>query len=99
MNLKAWLAGIWPREQRFAVVEQYRLLGKLAQADIALRGSVWNGAPPGLKPWDAGVFEGRRQMAVEILLICGSKADELFDLVPRPSEAEDDGRNRYGRRG
>jgi hypothetical protein len=100
MNLRGWFRQVWQPEARRIVLEQYRAIGKLALADIALRGSVFNGFEPGLSLFDAGVAEGRRQMALEIIRICDGDVRALFGTIERALvEGEDDGgQSRRGRR-
>lgn len=97
MNLVRWFAQAWPfPEGRRAVLEQYRVIGgyKLAMADIALRCGVYSAdsAAPG-DVFGAGVIEGRRRAALEILNICAADPRELYGHIERrPQQREEPSR-------
>ena len=70
MNLRAWLFETWPTPQkRGAVAQAYRALAlnPLLMADIALRGGLFHPQSNVRTLYDAGVAEGRRQMALETI--------------------------------
>ena len=87
MNLQAWFNAAWPsRERRSRLAAEYRALAELDNvlADIGLRGSLWNTAPGNLTLFDAGVFEGRRQMALELFRICKTDPALIFSTIEAP---------------
>lgn len=86
MNLTAWLREAWPNiEKRRRVVDAYRALGinRLLLADIAMRGGVYSVAAEPATVFAAGVNEGRRQMALEILKLCDADPALLLGVVER----------------
>lgn len=88
MNLPLWLRQAWPNVQKRAhVVDGYRALGlnRLLLADIALRGSVFDAHPAVANLYEAGVAEGRRQMALEIIRLCDADPALLLGVIERKS--------------
>lgn len=86
MNLARYFRQFWPFDDaRAAVIAGYQRLArdKLLLADIGLRGGVWTGGRPGLSVFDAGVQEGRRQLAIEIWRCCRADPADLFGHVPK----------------
>lgn len=87
MNLPNWFRQMWPfPDGRRVVIDQYRVLAnqKLALADIALRGGVYSVNPkPPANFFEAGVREGRRQMALEIARICDADPAALYGFLER----------------
>lgn len=82
MNIVGWFRAFWPHDgARRAALAQYATLGDEFLADVALRGAIWQAAPAGLSPYDAGVFEGRRQVALEILRVKHADPMRLLDIV------------------
>jgi hypothetical protein len=96
MNLRKYFAQMWPGESgRRIVLEQYRIIAnqKLALADIALRGGVYSVDPrPPANFYDAGVREGRRQMALEIARICDADPAHLYGFVERKPQNQEPNR-------
>jgi hypothetical protein len=93
MDLVAWFRNVWPRQKR-AVMREYMQMRELqfVLADIALRGGVNAKIPNAANDRQAAVLEGRRQLALEILHICGMEAGRLHDIVERSdvSKPKDD---------
>lgn len=86
MNLRKWFNEAWPfPERRARLAAEYQTLRGLdhALADIGLRGSLWDSAPRGLNAYDAGVFEGRRQMALEIFRVVEADPRLAFATIER----------------
>lgn len=86
MNLVGWFRQFWPTPAaRRAVLSDYMALRdrKALLADIALRGNVWGASPPGLSAYDAGVAEGRRQVALEILRVVQQDPMQLLAFVEK----------------
>lgn len=93
MNLPGWFRQIYPwHNRRLAVLSQYGEMAKLklALADIALRGGLFSAQPTVKDLYQAGVAEGRRQMALELFKIVHADIEQLFGEVPvkpkRPTE-------------
>ena len=86
-HLLTWLPQVWrDRGKGRAVADAYLALKhqRLLLADIALRGSVFTGNyTPGLSPFDAGVAEGRRQVALEIIRAAEEDPHGLYPLLDR----------------
>jgi hypothetical protein len=86
-DLWNWLPSRWPnRGNRRAIADAYLALkhNRLLLADIALRGSVFTGNyTTGLTPFDAGVAEGRRQFALEIIRAAEEDPHGLYPLIER----------------
>ncbi|MDE2579960.1 MAG: hypothetical protein KGL46_14245 [Hyphomicrobiales bacterium] len=93
MNLPRWFRQMWPDDTaRRVVVAEYEAIGrqKHALADIALRGGVYSvDATPVASLYDAGVREGRRQMALEIIRICNADPAQLFGFVSAKPRREE----------
>lgn len=86
-QLVTWLPSRWRnRGNRRAIADAYLALKhqRLLLADIALRGRVFTGNyTPGLSPFDAGVAEGRRQLALEIIRAAEEDPHGLYPLIER----------------
>ncbi len=70
MKLIEPLRKFWPDwRQRRQLVAEYQQLGRMKAvlADIAKRGSVFNAGQPHRDMWEAGIAEGRRQIALELI--------------------------------
>lgn len=83
----AWFWEMWPRgEGKRAVIRDYLALREMPHllADIALRGHVFSAwdAPPG-DVFGAGVMEGRRRLALELLELTGMPPQELWGFIER----------------
>jgi len=90
MTLSKWLSFFYAKkpDQAKRIVSGYAVLAqqKDVLADIAHRGGVYTYEPvKGMTPYEAGVFEGRRQFALEML--CASNADfqALYRLFDNPN--------------
>ncbi len=92
MNLKAWFERVYPwKEARANVVLQYRALAdthRLVLRDIALRGGVYSVDPADRSLYQAGVAEGRRQLALEILNTCAADPAQLIGTVDAKKPGE-----------
>lgn len=84
---------IWAMAQRWArpagrmsVLRQWSTMSELPHVltDIALRGGVYSAAPhaPG-DVFGAGIAEGRRQLALEIIETANVPFDQLYALIER----------------
>lgn len=95
MNLPLWLRQVWPNpDKRRALVESYRALGlnKTLLADVALRGGVFAAQDAPANLFEAGVNEGRRQMALEFLKLAGTDPELLLAHVEsKPRQEKRDG--------
>lgn len=65
-------------------------------ADIALRNCVYADAPPAANVHAAGVIEGRRQCALEIIRLAKLHPDALWDVIE--ARTSDEKRNQSGSR-
>lgn len=86
MNVRAWFLKSWPgAARRHRVMQGYVALGQERPelvTDIALRGGLFAAVPIAVQaPYQAGVLEGRRQMALEIVRLSHLSFDELYRLV------------------
>lgn len=75
MNIRNWFRMAHRRlPDRRQVAADYARLGGMPKllADIALRGGVFQPAPPARDLWEAGIAEGRRQFALETIRIAGT---------------------------
>lgn len=92
MNWRNYFRAMWPNKYR-AVMAQYAALktnAPLVYADIALRGGVYSVPhPPVSDPFQAGVNEGRRQMAIETIKLANEDFDALLRLIERPTTRGD----------
>lgn len=88
MKILAPLAYFWPvlHERRQLVAEYARLAGmKLLLADIAKRGGVFTaGHVPAGDVFAAGVAEGRRQVALELIRTAGTDPATLQSVCTAP---------------
>jgi hypothetical protein len=95
-NFANWFAEMWPfvRERR-AVIADVIAIGaehKHFLADLALRGGVFHSAPIARDLYQAGVMEGRRQVALETIKLCRVDPQLLWQFVAtRPTERSSDG--------
>jgi hypothetical protein len=68
--VRAWYFSIWPqRTQRFALAGEYRALAgsKYLLTDIAVRNHVFRAGPAAQNLYEAGIAEGRRRAAIDII--------------------------------
>lgn len=74
----------WPRKCR-EVAQNYLVVRECPYflADVMLRGGVMSAPEAGLSTFDAGVKEGRRQLAVEILRLAGEDPLRLWAIVEK----------------
>lgn len=83
-NWPRWFALMWPNAQRrWLIVTSYRQFAsthKSMFADILLRAGAWSPIRE-RDPFLAGVAEGRRQIAIELVKLAKLDAEELFDLT------------------
>ena len=91
MRLIAPLRAFWPNlRERRQLVADYQQLGRMRilLADIAKRGSVFSAGRQHGDLWSAGVDEGRRQIALELIRTAGLDPAELqkacTDPIPDP---------------
>jgi hypothetical protein len=85
MNLRKWFLEAWPfADERVALAGEYQAMKHLtlALADIGLRASLWDNPPPPASVYEAGVNDGRRQLALEIFRICEADPRLIFQAVP-----------------
>lgn len=93
-NWRRWFALAWPpRGPRAAVVSGYVALGQHPHTltDIALRNGVYSEGPSTATAYEAGVAEGRRRAALEIIKLASKSPAELFAYVehlPLPAKGE-----------
>jgi len=94
-NYVRWLQQVWPVKVAPAaarsVVADYATIGQAHKhflTDVALRGSVFTPMPPPPSLFHAGVAEGRRQLALEILETCRANPADLFNLVVTKPQGE-----------
>lgn len=93
MNILGAIVFFWPdlRERRQLVAEYGRLAGmKLLLADIGKRGGVFfAGETPAGDLYAAGIAEGRRQIALELLRTAGTDPATLQSIctAPKPKPA------------
>jgi hypothetical protein len=81
---REWFRQIWPRPAgKHNVLSGYAMLRdeRHVLADIALRNRVFKEFPKGLNAFDAGVCEGRRQAALEILELCSLDPALLWEVI------------------
>lgn len=83
-NWPRWFAMMWPNAQRrWRVVIAYREFAKNHSAmfaDIMLRAGAWSQIRES-DPFLAGVAEGRRQIAIELVKLAKLDPVELFELT------------------
>lgn len=74
----------WPNEAR-NVADAYKAVSahKFFLADVLLRGGVMSVPPPGLSDRDGAIFEGRRQLAVEIIRLAGEDPARLYAIIEK----------------
>lgn len=82
-----WFRQIWPFPlRRERALRDYQALAehKYALTDIGLRGGVFSALPrvPG-DVFGDGINEGRRQLAIEIITLSGTKPEDLLELIER----------------
>ncbi len=87
MNIAKWFHAAWPEwSHRAQLARDYQSLGQMPRllADIALRGGVFAPRLPARDLYEAGINEGRRQLALETIRIAGTDPAELqkFCLAP-----------------
>lgn len=85
----SWFRQIWINPQkRWAVLGEYANLknSPYLLADIALRGFVFSRKPAPKDIYEAGKFEGRRELALEIVQLAEVDPAEIFRLVERKPE-------------
>ena len=92
MNIVAWLKAKWRDPgQRAQVIHEYAALGQMRhlQADIAHRGYVFTVPQPAPADfYQAGVIEGRRQLALELIRAAGTDPAMLQKLCFEPLKRE-----------
>lgn len=88
--LVAWIREAWPfRGQAEKMVRDYSSIGLQHReflADVALRGGVFRNHDPAS---DGTIerFNGRRELALEIIKICNIPAPDLYACIPtKPRE-------------
>lgn len=84
LDLFAHFVVRWPRKVR-AVYSDYLVVRECKHflADLVVRGGVMSVPPAGLSDHDAGVWEGRRQLAVELLRALEEDPRRLFAIVEK----------------
>jgi hypothetical protein len=85
--LRRWFFEIWPFDnERHEVMRGYVALGqsKHTLTDIAQRNHVFSPAPPADNLYAAGIAEGRRQCALELIKLASEEPQRLFQFVSRP---------------
>ncbi len=82
LHPRDWLRQVWPRKAA-AVVSDYLAVGthKHFLADVLLRGNVYRPHPPTDSLYQAGVLEGRRQLAIEITSLAGDRPERLWSFI------------------
>jgi hypothetical protein len=92
--LTAWLHQMWiDRPRQHAVVNEYLSIGvqhKHFLADVALRGGVYRAFDPA-SDGDLANFNGRRELALEIIKICGASPEQLYAAIPQSNPKEERG--------
>lgn len=96
MKPAEWFMRLWPRDpDRRQVLAEYAQLGRMQRllADVALRGGVFR--PSAADPanlFAAGIVEGRRQLALELIRTAGTDPTILqkicFNPVPKRNSEE-----------
>lgn len=90
--LRVHFTQVWPRDGgKRALLADYLTLKGAPHllADIAVRNYVFAPIPPAKSTYAAGVAEGRRQCALELIRLCGLEAAALWDVIeskPRPTD-------------
>ncbi|EKS26515.1 hypothetical protein [Afipia felis] len=83
-NWPRWFATMWPNAQRrWLIVTSYRQFAETHKsmfADIMLRAGAWSPIRES-DPFLAGVAEGRRQIAIELVKLAKLDPAELFELT------------------
>jgi hypothetical protein len=94
-----WFGAVWPDAvQRRRVAAQYAALAenKLLLADIAARNYVFAPAPGAENLFEAGIAEGRRRAALEIIELAGADPSDVpvAHLIPPrgTTQGDDDAR-------
>jgi hypothetical protein len=86
-----WLRQIWPRKAGLdAVIADYQTVGTLKHflTDLALRGFVWTVHPrPPEGLFEAGLREGRRELALEVIRTAGERPENLYRWIERAAGA------------
>jgi hypothetical protein len=92
MNIVAWIKGAWPNPgNRAQVIAEYAALAPMRHvlADIAKRGMIFHVPPkPPADLFQAGVNEGRRQMALETIRMANTDPAVLQQLCFEPVRKE-----------
>lgn len=89
---RLWYAGVWSdKPLRLRVAGEYRALAtsKHLLADLAARNFVFAAAPDAKNLFDAGIAEGRRRAALEVLELTRIDPHELADMTVRPRRDDD----------
>lgn len=93
INPVAWFAQMWPFDSgRRAVLADYAAVGaqhKHFLTDVALRGGVYGDGHDDASLYQAGKFEGRRELALELIKLCKVDPDQLFALIPKKPRGDD----------
>ncbi|CAM5767159.1 Bbp19 family protein [Bosea minatitlanensis] len=87
MRLIAPLRAFWPNlRERRQLVAEYQQLGRMRilLADIAKRGGIFSAGPRQPDLYAAGVAEGRRQIALELIRTSGLEPAELQKACTDP---------------
>lgn len=78
------LAALWQGQKRKRVLGEYAAIGNQFQfflADVAGRNFVYSEKPPAKDLYEAGKFEGRRELALEICKACNTPFADLEALI------------------
>ncbi len=92
MMAASWFQSAWrASSDRRQVLAEYAQLGRmrLLLADIALRGGVFRPIPAAADLYQAGIAEGRRQLALELIRTAGTEPALLQKICFQPVKAED----------
>lgn len=88
MSFKHAFVNLWQEPQRRSrVLGEYAAIGAQFQyflTDVAARNFVFSEKPAARDLYEAGKFEGRRELALELVKYCNATFDELHALIERP---------------
>lgn len=89
VDIRTWFPSVWGGAAAKEVVDQYSQLARLKHvlADIALRGHVYVAAPAARDLYEAGINEGKRRMALDILNTCHAPHDVLRAVIDQAQRA------------
>lgn len=88
---RSWFGLAWREDKRAVVLNDCAAMAQahpLFLADLALRGNVWDDSAPPTDPIAAGIYLGRRQLALETIKLCGKTPAQLqaYLTAPQPPE-------------